>query len=1372
MRLDIEFPGRQAYKSDGGRISIVFDSSQSVPDSQKGPIMRLRLTVALVVTGLLIVPAAATAFQTISVFPTFASRLVVTTAPVVIQFDQSVDPATVTNNTVTVTGVAGVGPSSIVRGALSVQTTLLPNDTVVFTPTGRWVWGQRYVLHVSPSLHDAAGAPFAGALPYGGLFVANIPDNFAMPVYDPNHPFNMLTGSAAMMGYNPLDPESAAQPWDIPGFNATGAWKYTTGADEILVAVIDEGFVSYAQPNLRKAFWLNKGELPLPNVNGVPCKQYDCNGDGVFDVDDYWYDNRLSGHPPYSVQDLIDAFSDGVDHDGNGLANDISGWDFLRGVNNAIGDPNLPLGDHGNGELQLIAAAGDDGIGGAPGVCPHCRILPVRASASLIYDYNRLAAAVRYAASMGARVINFAGVNFTFSQLGQQAILDAHDAGALMVAVTGDEMTYHHWAPAAAERGFAVKCIFALPPVTVGGVYNLDTFAFTESYCTNYGTHSLVAVPAQSGCSSDGAGSTSGMIGLLYSRASELGIDLTADEAKQIMTMTAYDIRDHCASIGSGFGVCQPGFDEHFGYGRPDAEAAIRTLGDPQLGLTEAIPPSVQLLSPSWWQTFDPIATPVIEVQGSISSRTVPYHWQVQVADGREPLENEFRTVDEGDATKPLNGPLASIDLANYFSTAAAAALPTNQYSFTATVRVQASYQTPIGQAVMGEDRKTISVRTDDGLLPGFPYFVGDSGESAPLLYDLDGQGTPAVIFGTGGGRVFALRVGPLGPESLSGFPVDLTGDGQWVADTIFASVAVGDLFHDGSAEIVAATSGGLVYAIDNTGKILPGFPVTADPPDNTSAWNFAFGNGFYASPVLVDLDQDGMLEIVAAAADQKVYAWKPVIGGVQRVPGWPVKARDDSGLIDPGKLCQEQDRPYPILGTPAAGVLDPSDSDPDIGVYPSVVVATNEACADGTSRVYAIYHDGMNNPNGPFLPGWPVAATNPFGGLIPIGWITGAAASPSVLPNATGSTIGIGTVGWFPQQIQYSQRTTKLVTMAVRLAINAIASPAFSSLQFNQQHQYLIPMTGAFRFSELGYQLMNSRVYAIEAEAPNNFVFEGNVEDIPMLASVAAADVDGDGRREVIAGTGGSLIHAFTMTGGEAPGWPKFTGKWNMATPALGDVTGDGKLDVIASTREGWLYAWKTPANECVGGGLNADWRRFHGDERNTGFYGADTLPPATVADLRAYKTADATQFKLKFTAPGDNGFCGTAKSYDIRFVANPSVNLRSLPVWQTATAVDAPDPVLGRTPVETTVTAPGAAQFAMRAYDKMGLISWISNVAIPQDEPADDDASPDDDDDDDDDDNDSADDDDDNDNDSADDDATPPHPAGKSRTEGGCGC
>jgi hypothetical protein len=53
-------------------------------------------------------------------------------------------------------------------------------------------------------------------------------------------------------------------------------------------------------------------------------------------------------------------------------------------------------------------------------------------------------------------------------------------------------------------------------------------------------------------------------------------------------------------------------------------------------------------------------------------------------------------------------------------------------------------------------------------------------------------------------------------------------------------------------------------------------------------------------------------------------------------------------------------------------------------------------------------------------------------------------------------------------------------------------------------------------------------------------------------------------------------LLHAFKTDGGEAPGFPKFTGGWIFSTPAVGDLDGDGQRELVTVTREGFLFAWE----------------------------------------------------------------------------------------------------------------------------------------------------------------------------------------------------
>jgi hypothetical protein len=64
---------------------------------------------------------------------------------------------------------------------------------------------------------------------------------------------------------------------------------------------------------------------------------------------------------------------------------------------------------------------------------------------------------------------------------------------------------------------------------------------------------------------------------------------LSANEVKQVLTMSADDIHEKCLTWTGG--GCQPGWDAHFGYGRPNAKTALAMLGDPDNGEPTRIPP-------------------------------------------------------------------------------------------------------------------------------------------------------------------------------------------------------------------------------------------------------------------------------------------------------------------------------------------------------------------------------------------------------------------------------------------------------------------------------------------------------------------------------------------------------------------------------------------------------------------------------------------------------------------------------------------------------------------------------------------------------------------------------------------------------------
>jgi MYXO-CTERM domain-containing protein len=150
-------------------------------------------------------------------------------------------------------------------------------------------------------------------------------------------------------------------------------------------------------------------------------------------------------------------------------------------------------------------------------------------------------------------------------------------------------------------------------------------------------------------------------------------------------------------------------------------------------------------------------------------------------------------------------------------------------------------------------------------------------------------------------------------------------------------------------------------------------------------------------------------------------------------------------------------------------------------------------------------------------------------------------------------------------------------------------------------------------------------------------------LEDLPVFAGQAIADINGDDYPEVLIGTGGYFVHAVDACGREPSDannqWPKFTNGWITSAPAVGDVDGDRRLEVVVGTREGYLYAWHTPAEDT---GV-VQWESSHHDNQNTGNF---ALPLGQGVALRQKPPLDCSApptFSPRFE-PGGGCDCSTS--------------------------------------------------------------------------------------------------------------------------------
>jgi hypothetical protein len=1060
-----------------------------------------------------------------------------------------------------------------------------------------------------------------------------------------------------------------------PGETASGmsvdlAWRHTIGDDRVLIAVLDSG-IRWDERDLIEKAYLNRGELEKyapTRRDGSACAPldpaepsrnlFDCNGDGIFTVSDYAEDPRLesgdvNGNGVLDAGDLILTFSDGVDDDGNGYVDDISGWDFMKDDNDPYDDTRY---GHGTGEARDSTAATNNGIGGA-GVCPLCRFVALRVGDSFIADVQAFSKAVVYAADNGASVIQEALGTINMSSFAQAALDYAWAKGVVVVASMADENSRHHNMPTANNHTMPVHA------VTMSGTNASSTTA--ESFlafntCTNYGAQNLLSASG-TGCSSEATGRLSGLAGLVYSMGlgAQLSPALSAGEVLQIFQTTADDIDvAESREPGSVYYWSQPGFDQRFGYGRVNANTAVESVKQGR------IPPDVDIVKPLWFEVLyvDELTSPV-EIHGTVSARRAPaYSYAVQWAPGVQPLDREFRSLTrmpnvKGTVVSGADGtPLATLDLREMDVTHPPdpdSPLGENRYTFTVRIQATAHYGGDIGD-VAGELRRAFYKHSDPDLLPGFPIRLGASGESSPKLADIDGDGLRDIVVGTADGQLFVFSLASGSPKLVAGFPARvrrLRGlepdeqpsyleapayrnpngiDPKLGGESISATPAIADMDGDGKPEIVVTTYDGTISIFQSDGTLRPGWPQRL--PDVPSCplgapktppcmdTHTRITRGAFASPVLADLNADDKLDIVQAAFDGHVYVFG--LDGKQ-LSGWPVLVHYPDGRED-----REYNR---IMSTPAVADFT-GDGIPD------VLVGSNERVLKDTGAVYLIDGRGNARPGGPYLPNWPVTITSfnlfplvsegvgnsPIAGDfdgdgVPEAVFHGNASAPFILPTDPGKQQNLeAPPHLMPTRINPDTGQTERGIEATGIfgpgsaatrpdvMFPLFAQPSLGDLDQDgvvdvvasggsQSMALTLAATGTS--TQRGQHLLAMWSGKTGRMLPSSPIV---IEDFTFFNNQAIADLTNDGYPEVLTGTGGYYVHAVDACGREPEGWPKFTGQWIVATTAVGDITGNGKLEVVVNSRNGWLYAWRTNGRAD---GVIA-WESFHHDNRNTGHF------------------------------------------------------------------------------------------------------------------------------------------------------------------------
>src|SRR5439155_24770 len=495
------------------------------------------------------------------------------------------------------------------------------------------------------------------------------------------------------------------------------------------------------------------------------------------------------------------------------------------------------------------------------------------------------------------------------------------------------------------------------------------------------------------------------------------------------------------------------------------------------------------------------------------------------------------------------------------------------QYTMTIRLRVNDA------NGLKAEDRRSVGLRHDPDLLPGYPKSVNRAdGDAAPTYADLEGTHELDLIVPNGNGEVNVWR--PDGTE-VPGFPVfsqmrkqlDPLNPENYrarayrnanlanVRDPLSGGAAVGDLFHNGELEIVATSTNGEVYAWDSHGRLLPGFPVGQDRAN-----------------------------------------WEPFTA----VPT-PRAATGHS---------RNPDRGTSLLG------FNPS----------------NDAAA---TWLYGLYADGNNHRGGPYIHApdgtWPVTVQSAsFTYDQSIDFVGESTSPPAIADFGSGPRIITGPITGGV----YSIKPDGTVDRRFDFSCPSADCSSLPPYRTGDSHTLVLTGTGglgdlygtgtpAFIMNNTGVESIVAslqvpgvaslpQVYEKAWDPRDGQVLPGwpkRVDGFPFYASPITADVAGLGLgRSAIEGNDTYFIHAFQASGLEAPGFPKYTGQWQAFAGVVADPLMNGQLVYAIPTREGFVFTWKVAGDTA----LNDSWWHYRHDEHNTGTYGVDARRPASILDLR----------------------------------------------------------------------------------------------------------------------------------------------------------
>jgi subtilisin family serine protease len=1000
------------------------------------------------------------------------------------------------------------------------------------------------------------------------------PNYEAEAVYSPNDPFMSSSGS-----WGQAEPDL----WNLHYIGAQEAWDSARGAG-VVVAVLDSG-LDLTHPDIAGNVWQNVDELA----------------------------------------------GNGVDDDGNGYVDDVSGWD----TNGDDNDPTDGFG-HGTHVAGTIAAQDDNGIG-VVGLAPDAQIMAIKGlgdnGAGSLFD---LAEGLVYASANGADVINNSwGCRGGCPSVPviEEAVTAAYSAGSVVVFAAGnDNQDVRGYSPENRPEPIVVSAVNPLLQKA-----SFSNFGFVDVGAPGAGTPGTSVFEPERGilslksavCAPDmcppelvvggeylrqaGTSMAAPHVAALAALILSQHPEYTPEQVRQVIRRSSLDI--------GGFG-----FDTEFGYGFINASAAM--LEEAPLGALLLAPPLIEegtsfpLLGTAAGPDFasyvveygegpSPGSFSAIATSGTPVESGVLANWAVSsvpdgeytlrlravTSDGREYEDRVLVLLDRVIVTSPTSMSVEDGDPISIVGTAASAGL--DHFA----IRVE---RLPDGAPLANADITLTgngSVPVENGVL-GVWTPTNVTADHYRIVLEVTMQS--GMVLTDGVSLIVDRRV-------HEGWPIELDNGGE-IGVPIAEHAVVADLDGDGRAENIVGY-GRQVNVFQHDGSQLPGWPQTVNPDGVPSAI-------VWEAPAVGDVNGDDKPDVVVPANDGRLWVWHA--NGVvhDAFPQQRAFARHDVTLADVDRngrldivltdflngvdVIRGDGTSLPGFPVPAFGLTGPAtaadlDNDGDI----EIVAALSN---DGPFDLVAWSHTGAP------LPGFPVnvAPTSARGAHPVVGDLNDDGDLEIAVAAAGFSDINAGVVA------AYHHTGLPLAGFPKSLPAFQMSPPVLADLDGDGSLEVLagVGEAPAGRSALYVWNGAGAPMPGWPVFNPPSITF--NV--MPFMSPIVF-NADADHRSEVVAARihdhfsvelftpFGHPVQGFEHDGVSIPelarpayGQPTF-GAWDMS-PGIGDLDGDGLLEMVwledqtIATGKVFAHLWDldVPAN------AKQSWSMFRGDARHSG--------------------------------------------------------------------------------------------------------------------------------------------------------------------------